>query len=84
VETKVETIGEKIRFDGRKLLKSLARPEGFEPPTLRSQEKSKSFYELLRDNVALIFLDFSLFGYLARTHIRWRDGHIVDTFIAFI
>jgi hypothetical protein len=34
---KVETIGKKIRFDGRKLLKRLARPEGFEPPTLRSE-----------------------------------------------
>ena len=34
---KVETIRQKIRFDGRKLLKCLARPEGFEPPTLRSE-----------------------------------------------
>ena len=33
----METIGKKIRFDGRKLLKVLARPEGFEPPTLRSE-----------------------------------------------
>ena len=31
------TAGKKIRFEGRKPLKSLARPEGFEPPTLRSE-----------------------------------------------
>ena len=37
METKVETIGEKIRFYGRKVLNLLARPEGFEPPTLRSE-----------------------------------------------
>jgi hypothetical protein len=33
----VETIGENFRFDGRKSLNWLARPEGFEPPTLRSE-----------------------------------------------
>ena len=32
---KVETIGEKIRFEVGKLLKYMARPDGFEPPTLR-------------------------------------------------
>jgi hypothetical protein len=37
VETKVETIGENFRFGVAKMLKSLARPEGFEPPTLRSE-----------------------------------------------
>ena len=37
VETKMETIGENIKFDGGKLLNLLARPEGFEPPTLRSE-----------------------------------------------
>ncbi len=34
----VETIGEKIRLDGASHLKSLARPEGFEPPTLASED----------------------------------------------
>ena len=33
----VEATGKKIRLTGRKLLKSVARPEGFEPPTLRSE-----------------------------------------------
>jgi hypothetical protein len=36
METKVETIGKKIRLVARKLLNGLARPEGFEPPTPRS------------------------------------------------
>jgi hypothetical protein len=34
---KVETIGEMIRFEARKPLNLLARLEGFEPPTLRSE-----------------------------------------------
>jgi hypothetical protein len=38
----VETIGKKIRFGGRKVLKSLARPEGFEPPTLRIRRTIKA------------------------------------------
>ncbi len=33
----METIGEKIRLEARKVLNYLARPEGFEPPTLRSE-----------------------------------------------
>jgi hypothetical protein len=33
----VETIGENFRFGVAKLLKNKARPEGFEPPTLRSE-----------------------------------------------
>ena len=33
----METNQPNFRFDGRKLLKILARPEGFEPPTLRSE-----------------------------------------------
>ena len=37
LETKVETIGENIRFEGRKFIEIMARPEGFEPPTLRSE-----------------------------------------------
>ena len=38
----MKTIGEKIRFEARKLLISLARPEGFEPPTLRSEVRQKT------------------------------------------
>jgi hypothetical protein len=58
----------------------MARPEGFEPPTPRSVGASSSLHGLLRDNVTLISLDFCPFGYLAKAHVRWRDGHIVDTF----
>ena len=36
-ETKRGDNWKEDQIDGRKLLKSLARPEGFEPPTLRSE-----------------------------------------------
>ncbi len=34
---KIGTIGHRIKFEGRTLFNLLARPEGFEPPTLRSE-----------------------------------------------
>jgi hypothetical protein len=69
VETKVETIRQKMRFDGRKSLKRMARLEGFEPPTLRSEECCSSFNQLLRDNASLILLPFFGFTQLTKAQI---------------
>jgi hypothetical protein len=71
VETKVETIGEKIRFGGRKWLKRLARPEGFEPPTPRSvvryspysQEIAVKRSPLFKESGAILFMSLAFVPY---------------------
>jgi hypothetical protein len=57
----------------------MARPEGFEPPTLRSDEGCGSYYQLFRDNARLILLHFLRFAHLTKAQISQRDGHILDT-----
>ena len=62
----VETIGKKTRLAARKLLISLARPEGFEPPTPRSVEAGGSSWEILLDYETSILLTFRQSAYLPR------------------
>jgi hypothetical protein len=62
----MDTTRQKIGFGVAKLVKSLARPEGFEPPTLRSEVRLKAKLHQTTHNTSLLihgppYLNYILF-----------------------
>jgi hypothetical protein len=66
---KFGNISEEEQEEASQVVDIVARPEGFEPPTLRSEEACDRFYPVLRDNVRLISLGFAPFVHLPKLHI---------------